>query len=96
MIDFEKMVACQRDYFLTQATKSYAFRMEQLKKLMDWINANEQDILAVLEKDLGKCAYEGYLTEVTMVKQELKDVSPFFALEYITMSAIPTRRSRFI
>ncbi len=72
-MDFEQLVACQREYFLTQATKSYDFRMQQLKKLMSWIDANEQGILEALEKDLGKCAYEAYLTEVAMVKQELKD-----------------------
>ena len=73
MIDFEQLVARQREYFLTQATKPYDFRMMQLKKLMDWINTNEKDILAALESDLGKCDYEAYLTEVAMVKQELKD-----------------------
>ena len=73
MIDFEKLVAGQRTYFMTQATKPYHFRMVQLKKLMDWINANEKSILDALETDLGKSAYEGYLTEVAMVKQELKD-----------------------
>ena len=46
MMDFEKLVACEREYFLTQATKPYVFRMEQLKKLMNWIDANEQDILS--------------------------------------------------
>ena len=73
MIDFEQLVARQRDYFLTQATKPREFRMEQLKKLMNWINTNEQAILDALESDLGKSAYEAYLTEVAMVKQELKD-----------------------
>jgi len=73
MIDIKMLVARQRDYFLTQATKPYAFRMEQLKKLVNWIDANEKAILEALESDLGKSAYEAYLTEVAMVKQELKD-----------------------
>ena len=73
MVDFERMVSCQREYFLTQETKSYDFRLRQLKKLMSWTEENEQDILAALEMDLGKCSYEAYLTEVAMVKQELKD-----------------------
>ena len=73
MIDMEKLVAAQRAYFLTQATKPYAFRMQQLKKLKEWMEENEQDILDALEYDLGKSAYEAYLTEVAMVKQELKD-----------------------
>jgi len=73
MIDFEQLVACQRNFFLTQTTKPYGFRMEQLKKLMSWMNENEQAILNALQSDLGKSAYEAYLTEVAMVKQELKD-----------------------
>ena len=73
MIDFEQLVSRQRAYFLTQATKPREFRMEQLKKLMIWINANEQAILDALKSDLGKSEYEAYLTEVAMVKQELKD-----------------------
>ena len=73
MLDFAKLVADQRAYFLTQATKPYAFRLNQLKKLEGWIAANEEAILDALHQDLGKSAYEGYLTEVAMVKQELKD-----------------------
>ncbi len=73
MLDFAKLVADQRAYFLTQATKPYAFRLNQLKKLEGWIIANEEAILDALHQDLGKSAYEGYLTEVAMVKQELKD-----------------------
>ena len=73
MIDMEELVAAQRAYFLTQATKPYAFRMQQLKKLKEWMEENEQDILDALEYDLGKSAYEAYLTEVAMAKQELKD-----------------------
>ncbi len=73
MIDFEQMVSRQRDYFLTQETKSYDFRMAQLRKLLNWVNANEQSILDALYADLGKSGYEAYLTEMVMVKEELKD-----------------------
>ena len=73
MQDFAKMLADQRAYFSTQATKPYAFRISRLKKLGDWIAAHEADILSALHEDLGKSDYEGYLTEVAMVKQELKD-----------------------
>jgi len=71
--DFTLLVASQRDYFLSEATKSYDFRIGQLKKLGHWIDQNEDAILSALHEDLGKSAYEGYLTEVAMVKQELKD-----------------------
>lgn len=73
MNPFTSLVQKQRTYFLTQATKPYSFRIAQLKKVDAWMKQNEGAILAALESDLGKCAYEGYLTEVAMVKQELKD-----------------------
>lgn len=73
MMDFEQLVAAQRSFFNTQATKSYDDRMKQLKKLSRWMEEREEDILCALQKDLGKSHYEGYLTEVAMVKQELKD-----------------------
>ena len=73
MDDFTWLVASQRDYFLSQATKPYAFRARQLQKLRDWIDTNEKQILTALHEDLGKCDYEGYLTEIVMVKQELQD-----------------------
>ncbi|MCI5957500.1 MAG: aldehyde dehydrogenase [Clostridiales bacterium] len=73
MQDFTAMVNAQRAYFLTQATKPYAFRMRMLNALDAWIEANEERILSALTEDLGKSAYEGYLTEIAMVKQELQD-----------------------
>lgn len=73
MNEFEAIVEKQRAYFLTQATKPYAFRMERLRALLGWIEGHEDDILWALREDLGKSDYEGYLTEVAMVKQELRD-----------------------
>lgn len=72
-MDFEQLVARQRDFFGTQATKPYDFRIKQLQKLSVWMDENEQAVLEALQSDLGKCAYEAYLTELAMVKQELRD-----------------------
>lgn len=72
-MDFEQLVARQRDFFGTQATKPYDFRLKQLQKLSIWMDENEQAVLEALQSDLGKCAYEAYLTELAMVKQELRD-----------------------
>lgn len=73
MQDFTEMVNRQRAYFLTQATKPYGFRLEKLRALSSWIDANESAVLKALAQDLGKCAFEGYLTEVAMVRQEIRD-----------------------
>ncbi|HOV63299.1 MAG TPA: aldehyde dehydrogenase [Spirochaetia bacterium] len=61
-------------YFLTDATKPLAFRLEQLKSLRDAIQSYEERILAALKADLHKSAFEGYMTEVGMVLDELRFV----------------------
>lgn len=66
--DFKK----QRDYFKSQATKSVAFRRTQLKKLKEAIQQYEEKILEALNKDLGKSKEEAYLTEISIVVQELQ------------------------
>lgn len=48
MNEFEAIVEKQRAYFLTQATKPYAFRMERLRALLGWIEGHEDDILWAL------------------------------------------------
>ena len=54
MTNFTELVAGQRDYYLTQATKPYGFRRAQLMALKGWIEQNEQAILDALNADLGK------------------------------------------
>lgn len=61
----------QREFFLSGATLSYAFRVKQLKNLYNAIKQNEGLILEALEKDLGKSAFESYATEISMVYAEL-------------------------
>ena len=92
MADFTAMVENQRKYFESQATKSYEFRREQLKKLQGWMTKNEQAILDALHEDLGKSDYEGYLTEVAMVKQELADALKA-AARHLPRSVRALRRS---
>lgn len=73
MDDIRAIVAKQKAHFITGQTLPRAFRAEQLKRLADWMDAHEQDILSALSLDLGKSAFEAYLTEFAMVKQELSD-----------------------
>lgn len=73
MAEITAIVSSQRAFFMTHQTKGYDFRLRQLKALLAWTIANEDGILAALQEDLGKHPYEGYLTEVAMVKQELTD-----------------------
>lgn len=71
---FKELLQKQRNYFHTEATKSYEFRMKQLNKLYDAIVSHEDSIIHALYEDLGKSTYEAYLTEIGVVKKELKDM----------------------
>ena len=66
------VVYTQRDFFRTDETKSVAFRKKQLKKLAEAIEEYKPLIYDALKKDLNKSEYESYLTEVSIVMQEIK------------------------
>jgi aldehyde dehydrogenase (NAD+) len=57
------IVARQRDYFKSGATKSYQSRIENLNKLKSALVRYESEIHAALKQDLGKPAFEAYLSE---------------------------------
>jgi aldehyde dehydrogenase (NAD+) len=57
------IVAKQRNYFKTGATRSYASRVENLKKLKTAIIKYETSLHAALKQDLGKPEFEAYLSE---------------------------------
>ena len=71
-MNLENIINNQREFFLGNNTKSYAFRIRQLEKLENAIRENEGEILAALEKDLGKSNFESYLTEYHFVLEEIK------------------------
>lgn len=60
----ESLIAAQRQFFASGATKSYEFRIEQLQKLKDAIAQYEEKILAALYADLHKPRFEGVITDV--------------------------------
>jgi aldehyde dehydrogenase (NAD+) len=76
----------QQDFFRTGATRSYAFRKQQLKKLMHAIEKNEQKISEALYKDLRKSAFEAYGTEIGPVLAELD-----YALRHLRRWMQPVR-----
>jgi len=57
------IVAKQRDYFKSGATKSYQSRIKNLNKLKSALIKYESEINAGLRQDLGKPAFESYLSE---------------------------------
>lgn len=68
----------QRAYFNTDVTKDLCFRRDALKKLLDALTAREDVFLAALRTDLNKSDYEGYMTELGMVREECR-----YALKHI-------------
>ena len=64
----------QRSFFKDRNTHDVGWRKSQLKKLLHLVEENEDDILKALKSDLGKCPTEGFLTEVYVIKSELKRV----------------------
>lgn len=67
----DDLLVKQRAYFNKGHTVSYSFRIAQLKALKASIASNNEAILAALKTDLGKSAEEAYLTEISMVMNEL-------------------------
>ncbi len=59
-------------FFEAGKTKNISFRIKQLKNLRRAVMENEEDILAALQKDMGKASFEAYLTEITLVLEEIR------------------------
>jgi aldehyde dehydrogenase (NAD+) len=66
-----QQLEAMRSYFQTGATKPYAFRLEQLKKLKQSVIQHEQDLYTALNTDLKKSPEESWVTENGMVLAEL-------------------------
>ena len=67
------IVSRQRDFFLTNETKSIDFRLKQLKKLKQSVENHIDDIYDALWGDLHKCKEEAFLTEISIVLNEIND-----------------------
>ena len=67
----------QRDFFATRATYPVEFRIEQLQRLRATVLKYQTDIVAALQKDLGRPTFEGYfeiagLRELSHILRHLK------------------------
>lgn len=85
-MDILKITEKQREYFHTDVTKDAGFRREALRKLLQAITSQETKILAALKTDLNKSDFEGYMTEVGMVREECR-----YAIKHIRKWASPRR-----
>lgn len=71
-MQLKNIVKAQREFFNANETKSPAFRKKQLIRLAEAIEEYKPQIYDALKKDLNKSEYEAYLTEVSIVMQEIK------------------------
>lgn len=55
-MDIQELVRAQRAYFLSGATRPYAFRMEQLKKLQRALQTNEKLLEQAMYQDFRKAS----------------------------------------
>ena len=68
----DEVLAAQKKYFQSGATREVAFRKKQLTTLLRVIEAHEQDLSDALWQDLHKSYEEAYLTELSIVKGEIR------------------------
>ena len=84
---FETMVSRQREFWNTGATRSVEWRLIQLEKLEQALEEREEALCAALKADLGKAAYESWLSEIGMTLGELR-----FARKHLKKWAAVKRR----
>jgi aldehyde dehydrogenase (NAD+) len=72
MNEIRNILTAQKQFFQSGTTRDIDFRLEMLNRLKNGIIKNETRILDALNKDLSKSAYESYLTEVGVVRDEIR------------------------
>jgi len=65
------LIEGQKSFFASQQTRSYHFRIEQLKRFKSAILKYEKRIAEALWDDLHKSYEEAFLTEMSLVTQEI-------------------------
>ena len=68
----DELLNKQKQFFASHQTKDIDFRRKSLKKLLNAVESNEREIAEALKKDLNKSFQEAYLTEISLVKSEIK------------------------
>lgn len=69
--NIEQAFNSKRTYFDSGATRSYDFRIEQLKKLKAGIKKYENEILDALHRDMHKPRFEAFVSEIGIMYEEI-------------------------
>ena len=71
MMNMEKLLLQQREFFNTDQTKNVDFRLSQLKKFKDILKENEELLYEAIYKDFKKSEFETYTTELSLLYHEI-------------------------
>jgi aldehyde dehydrogenase (NAD+) len=71
-LEIGRIYTKQQEFFASGATRSYAFRKEQLKKIQKAVKAYDQRIIDALARDFSKAAFESFGTEIGPLLTELR------------------------
>lgn len=69
----DSILASQKQFFRTETTFPVDFRKQQLRKLLEAIDKYEQELADALWTDLHKSYEEAFLTEISLVKAEIRE-----------------------
>ena len=69
----DAILAAQKKYFRSEATRDVRFRKQQLSKLLKAIESHEKELTDALWTDMHKSYEEAYLTELSLVKAEIRN-----------------------
>lgn len=71
-MDHAAVISRQRAFFLSGATAGEGLRRSLLEALHDGLVTREEELLAALHADLGKCPHEAYASELGHVMGEIR------------------------
>ena len=86
-MDCAPLIARQRRYFQTGATRPLAYRLDQLRRLQTAIDNHEAALLEALHADLHKSPHEAYTSEIGFVLSDIRH-----ALKHLPVWMTPQRR----
>ncbi|NUM79883.1 aldehyde dehydrogenase [bacterium] len=77
MNPFQSILEKQRVFFDSGATRSYEFRRERIEHLLSVIEKYENDVMQSLKQDLNKPDFEGFLSEIGFIYDEIEHCLKF-------------------
>lgn len=70
-MSIQQILESQRQFFNHQKTKSFDFKLSQLRKLKQVISNNENLFYEAIAKDFGKSKFDTYTTELAIIYNEI-------------------------